>query len=69
MLTPHALSHKGWSGQVERVVAGLPIGVRRQRTDQLDAMVVGRSKDLPDAGVAGVDQVDFGQQVAVKWAL
>ena len=58
------------AGQVERiVVAGLPTGVRRQRTDQLDAMVVGRSKDLPDAGVAGVDQVDFGQQVAVKWAL
>jgi hypothetical protein len=55
VLTPHALSHKGWSGQVKRVVAGLPIGVRRQRTDQLDAMVVGRSKDLPDAGVAGVD--------------
>jgi hypothetical protein len=32
-------------------------------------MVVGRSNDLPDAGVAGVDQVDLGQQVAVKWAL
>jgi hypothetical protein len=32
-------------------------------------MVVGRRKDPPDAGVAGVDQVDFGQQVAVKWAL
>jgi len=58
------------AGQVERiVVAGLPTGVRRQRTDQLDAMVVGRSKDLPDAGVAGVDQVDLGQQVTVKWAL
>jgi len=57
------------AAHLERVVAGLPTGVRRQRTDRLDAMVVGRSKDLPEAGVAGVDQVDLGQQVAVKWAL
>ena len=56
------------AAHLERVVAGLPTGVRRQRTDRLDAMVVGRSKDLPEAGVAGVDQVDLGQQVAVKWA-
>jgi hypothetical protein len=49
-------------GQVERgVVAGLPAGVRRQRADQLDAMVVGRRKDLPDADVARVDQVGVGQ--------
>ena len=51
------------AGQVERVVvAGLLTGVRWQRTDQLDAMVVGRSKDLPDAGVVGVDQVASGSR-------
>jgi hypothetical protein len=53
------------AGQVERVVvAGLPAGVGRQWAGQLDAMVGGRSKELPDADVARVDQVDLGQQVA-----
>jgi hypothetical protein len=50
------------AGQVVRVVvAGLPAGVGRQRAGQLDAMVVGRSKDLPDTDIACVDQVDVGQ--------
>jgi hypothetical protein len=50
------------AGQVERVVvAGLPAGVERQRAGQLDAMVVGRRKDLPDTCVARVDQVGVGQ--------
>jgi hypothetical protein len=50
-------------GQVERgVVAGLPAGVRRQRADQLDAMVVGRRKDLPDADITRVDQVVSGSR-------
>jgi hypothetical protein len=53
------------AGQVERVVvASLPAGVGRQRAGQLDAMVVGGGKDLPDADVARVDQMDVGQQVA-----
>jgi hypothetical protein len=52
-------------GQVKRgVVAGLPAGVGRQRAGQLDAMVVGRRKDLPDADITRVDQVGLGQQVA-----
>ena len=43
------------AGQVERVVvAGLPAGVGWQRAGQLDAMVVGRRKDLPDIE-GGVD--------------
>jgi hypothetical protein len=50
------------AGQVERVVvAGLPAGVGRQRAGQLDAMVVGRRKDLPDTDIARVDQVGVGQ--------
>ena len=54
----------GEAGQVERVlVAGLPAGVGRQRTDQLDAVVVVGGKDLPDADIAGVDQMNLGQQV------
>jgi hypothetical protein len=54
----------GKPGEVERVVvAGLEAGVGRQRAGQLDAMV-GGGKDLPDACVARVDQVDVGQQVA-----
>ena len=55
----------GEAGQVERVVvAGLPAGVGRQRAGQLDAMVVGRSQDLPDADIARVDQVAVRQQAA-----
>ena len=51
----------GEPGQVKRVVvAGLPAGVGRQRAGQLDAMVVGRGQDLPDAAIARVDQVDLG---------
>jgi hypothetical protein len=54
----------GEAGQVERLlVAGLPAGVGWQRTDQLDAVVVGGGKDLPDADRARVDQMDIGQQV------
>ena len=36
----------------------------RLRAGQLDAMVVGRRKDLPDTDIARVDQVGVGQQVA-----
>jgi hypothetical protein len=36
----------------------------RLRAGQLDAMVVGRGQDLPDADVTRVDQVGVGQQVA-----
>jgi hypothetical protein len=52
------------AGQVERVVvAGLPAGVGRQRTDSSTPWSSSAGKDLPDAGGAGVDQVDVGQQV------
>jgi hypothetical protein len=52
------------AAQVEcGVVAGLPAGVGRQRAGQRHAVVVGCGQDLPDADVAGVDQMDVGQQV------
>jgi hypothetical protein len=54
----------GEAGQVERLlVAGLPAGVGWQRAGQLDAVIAVVGKDLPDADVARVDQVDVRQQV------
>jgi hypothetical protein len=53
----------GEPGKLEAaLVTGLPATVRRQRTDQLDAVVGASGQDVVHARVAGVDQVLVGQQ-------
>jgi hypothetical protein len=54
----------GEPGKLEAaLVTGLPATVRRQRTDQLDAVVGANGQDVVHAGVAGVDQVLIWQQI------